>query len=288
MVDWPTILDPAGAPARLRRAVAETWVDAARPLPSRRPLCERPLAVFLLFLSAALVAIPFIDVVALSMSGLVHPDWRPSLVHLTALGEGWEILVASGLAVIATVLVAPEQVEPHARAALMRVGAFAGFALAAVAGSGILSALVKNAIGRARPQALGGDTILEIHAFAFQAKYAAFPSGHSTTAGATAMVVALLWPRLRWPLLACGAIVALTRTLLEAHFPSDVIAGFGLGVAATLSLAHFLARRGRVFTYDEAGRLVVAPGEPLRHLRGLFTASRRLPSADAIRRPDPQ
>ena len=59
---------------------------------------------------------------------------------------------------------------------------------------------------------------------------------------------------LNMKLVAAGA-VALSRILLEAHFPSDVIAGFGFGGAFTLALAHALTRRGLVFRQGADGRL---------------------------------
>ena len=120
-------------------------------------------------------------------------------------------------------------------------------------------ALVKNLYGRARPEHLAGDGVFELHALAFRAKFASFPSGHSTTAGATAVVLAFLFPGQARLILGLGIGVALTRILLDAHFPSDVIAGLTLGAVFTLILAHLLARRGRVFGRDAGGGLVLRP-----------------------------
>jgi membrane-associated phospholipid phosphatase len=131
----------------------------------------------------------------------------------------------------------------------------AAFAFVAVAGSGLAASLIKNALGRARPEHLGGTAVFELHPLSFTAKFAAFPSGHSTTAGASAMVLALLFPALRRPILIVGAAVAFSRILLDAHFPADVIAGFGFGAAFTLTAAHALARRNLVFRQRPDGRL---------------------------------
>lgn len=59
-----------------------------------------------------------------------------------------------------------------------------------------------------------------------------FPSSHTSAATALAVILSRLYPPLRplvWSLVAC---VGLSRVLLGAHFPSDVIAGAALGYAA--------------------------------------------------------
>jgi membrane-associated phospholipid phosphatase len=58
-----------------------------------------------------------------------------------------------------------------------------------------------------------------------------FPSGHAATAFAAATAVAVLHPRLRVPLFALAATVALSRVYLGVHFWSDVLVGSLLGVA---------------------------------------------------------
>ena len=64
---------------------------------------------------------------------------------------------------------------------------------------------------------------------------ASFPSGHSATAFATAVAVGLVYPRLRLPLLALAALVALSRVYLGMHYSTDVLAGTALGVAVGLA-----------------------------------------------------
>jgi undecaprenyl-diphosphatase len=74
---------------------------------------------------------------------------------------------------------------------------------------------------------------------------ASMPSGHAATAAAAAGVVALLYPRLRLPLVARVAAIGLSRVHRGVHYPSDVLAGLALG-----------ARRG------VAGRRRGAPRRP--------------------------
>lgn len=215
---------------------------------------ESPAVVLATSLCLAIAAIAFVDPLVRGSLGGATGVWGTFLRKLTHYGEGVEILVASAAILIACLAIDPTGLARRIRAGLVEIGFAAAFAFAAVAGSGIAASLIKNAIGRARPEYLSGSAVFELHPLAFKAKFAAFPSGHSTTAGATAMVLALLFPGLRRPILVVGVAVALSRILLEAHFPSDVVAGFGFGAAFTLGLAEMLARRGLVFRRGADGR----------------------------------
>lgn len=61
-----------------------------------------------------------------------------------------------------------------------------------------------------------------------------FPSGHSASAAAFATGVLLENPLLGAPIAVLAAAVAASRVAVGAHYPSDVVAGVGLGVAAGL------------------------------------------------------
>lgn len=62
------------------------------------------------------------------------------------------------------------------------------------------------------------------------------PSGHAATAFGGMMMVALLFPRVRWLALgmACGC--GVTRVLAGAHYFSDVVMGGMVGAAVAMSL----------------------------------------------------
>jgi membrane-associated phospholipid phosphatase len=100
----------------------------------------------------------------------------------------------------------------------------------AAAASGLVVTLLKHTFDRPRPGVAdpGFDPIGIIPASA------SFPSGHSATAFATAVAVGLVYPRLRWPLLALALLVALSRVYLGMHYATDVLAGSALGIAIGL------------------------------------------------------
>ena len=52
-----------------------------------------------------------------------------------------------------------------------------------------------------------------------------FPSGHTTTSFACALVLASFAPRLRAPLLTLAALIAVSRLYNGDHFPLDVLGG---------------------------------------------------------------
>jgi undecaprenyl-diphosphatase len=110
-----------------------------------------------------------------------------------------------------------------------RLTALVAFA-AAESVTPLVSSVTKGLVGRPRPP----DPLIHVPA-------ASFPSGHAAYAGATCVVLVLLFsvpgPRRRvwWALAALGIVgMAWSRTYLQAHWLSDVIAGSILGIGVTL------------------------------------------------------
>ena len=113
----------------------------------------------------------------------------------------------------------------------------AGWVLVATALVGPLTTLLKELVGRPRPQFAEGGAELDS---------LSFPSGHASGV-ATLVTVALVvaWPLLsragRRRALAAGVLLALlvgcTRMWLGVHFLSDVVGGWALGVAWSLLVA---------------------------------------------------
>ncbi|MGI9400523.1 MAG: phosphatase PAP2 family protein, partial [Rhizobiaceae bacterium] len=87
-------------------------------------------------------------------------------------------------------------------------------------------------------------------------EFASFPSGHATTAGAAAIALALLFPRLRSLFVVAGIWVAISRPALGVHFPSDVLAGFCFGAAFTYCYARSFARKRLLFAFTKNGQVV--------------------------------
>lgn len=272
------------AGARLAAGLRRLRARAARRPRPEAPAIERPSVVLAGGLVAALAAVRLLDPWMRTKPAIVDGSTADRLLTaLTSFGEGVEILVGAGVLWLALAAIDPEGLSRRVRARLAEVGAAFGFAFVSVAGSGLLASLIKNLFGRARPEHLIGDGVFQVHQAIFVSKWAAFPSGHATTAGASAAVLALFFPRWRGPIFAAGAAIALSRIALGAHFPSDVAAGFALGVAFTLWLAQALAARRAVFARDADGRLTARPAASptgwFDLLADLLAARRRPPQA---------
>ncbi|WP_020674708.1 phosphatase PAP2 family protein [Geopsychrobacter electrodiphilus] len=117
------------------------------------------------------------------------------------------------------------------------------FLFVAVASSGLLTDLIKFICGRARPVKLLTENLYGFSFFETSSKMTSFPSGHSNTAAAIALVVWYIWPK-SWPLglLLTGGVM-LSRVALLKHYPSDTLAGAYLAVVTTFYLFHLFRRR---------------------------------------------
>jgi len=103
---------------------------------------------------------------------------------------------------------------------------------------GLFTDLLKWIIGRTRPFRLPGEVLAPfvlapfhngLHGLIKQSDLS-FPSGHSTTAFASAAAMAIMMPRWRVAFYAIAALVAVERVVENAHYLSDTIAGAWLSI----------------------------------------------------------
>lgn len=150
------------------------------------------------------------------------------MLAVTTLGVGL-VQAAIGLAVVIAGAV-------RRRDDLQRMGYAA---LAAYAGSGLISQLVKHLGDRPRPLLVLFDARVVGSPLFVQS----FPSGHATTAFAAAFVWAAFLPRARWGFYGLAGLAALSRVYLGAHFPLDVVYGAFLGAVIGIGSARLFQPR---------------------------------------------
>jgi undecaprenyl-diphosphatase len=108
------------------------------------------------------------------------------------------------------------------------------------------SALIKNAIGRARPYVSNGLDLLRLKPFAFDDAFASMPSSQSAFAVAVSCSLASHFPRYRTLLMLLSLLVCTSRVVVGEHWASDVIAGWTIGHLVALAMLGHFADNNRV------------------------------------------
>jgi membrane-associated phospholipid phosphatase len=194
----------------------------------------------------------------LLLDGPVGADRMPPIIHrigrmLTDFGEsGWIIIVSVFL------LLEGWAASHLAQSARNRVQArqiswIGAYLLTSIALSGLLANVLKRVIGRARPEHFQDYGVFSFSPFSGHASFESFPSGHATTIGAFFAAFSLLFPRYRIPFIACALWLGMTRVMVGAHYPSDVIAGLALGGWFSLMTAIVYSRYGLLFRLGPDG-----------------------------------
>ncbi len=127
--------------------------------------------------------------------------------------------------------------------------------------------LIKWIVGRGRPFVGGEANAFNFVHFAGTEAYASFPSAHSITAFALAFAVSAIWPRARAAMTVYAVLIALSRLVLLAHHPSDVVAGALIGVIGAMFVRYWFAARGLAFAIDRDGVIVPLVGPSFGRLK---------------------
>ncbi|MBI3436233.1 MAG: phosphatase PAP2 family protein [Proteobacteria bacterium] len=139
-----------------------------------------------------------------------------------------------------------------------------GYLFVAIGLPSLVVTITKRLIGRVRPSELGP---LAFEPMSWRAAYASLPSGHATTAFAALVAIGYLWPRMRPVLWVYALLIAASRVVLRAHFPSDVIAGAACGAIGAWLVREWFAARRLGFVRSPDGGIVAFPGPSLQRLK---------------------
>lgn len=189
--------------------------------------------------------------------GLMPPRGTASLWPVrivTDFGKSSYVLKALG---IGTCLVFLLSVFVHsaARGRLLALSSRLAFLFLAVLAPNAVGELLKGIVGRGRPFVGGAPDAFHYSHFAWTEAYASFPSGHAVTAFALAFALSSLAPKWRVTIWAYAVLIAITRLILLAHHPSDVLAGALVGILGAMAVRYWFAARHLIFTIEPDGAI---------------------------------
>jgi membrane-associated phospholipid phosphatase/MFS family permease len=156
----------------------------------------------------------------------------------------------------------------------------AGAVLLAGFGADLIMQVVRMWTDRPRPEEVLGSQAWLSHERDWS-QIASFPSGHLVVTSAMVVAAIIAVPRLRWGLVPYVAVIAATRILFGAHFPSDVVVGAVVGVVSGGFYAGLARALGWLPARDVAPQPERARIAGLRSAGG--TAAAAAPAAGAAR-----
>jgi len=193
---------------------------------------------------------------------------RPVITMFAAVtdyGLSGTVLYPVGLCLVVLAALTSPALTQMTRGVLAALVVRFGFVFVAVGLTGLTATTLKRLIGRVRPSARGA---FAFEPFSWRPDYASLPSGHSVTAFSVLVALGFLFPRLR-PLLWIYAVtIAISRIVVSAHFPSDVIVGAAFGALGAMLVREWFASRRLGFFVDMEGVVHAFPGPS-------FTRARR-------------
>jgi undecaprenyl-diphosphatase len=256
------VKDEAPSPARrldhAGRAFKAAWLSLTRPrLPIGPPAWTRAMIWMSLAAIVAVLAAHFLDDSATLFVRTSHSPFIAAMAQITDIGKSQWYLVPAALVFVGVAFLDWEKRNRFGRCRLAFLFAQAGYAFLAVGFARVVVSLAKVVIGRARPVLFDEGGALHFQPFTAADVFNSFPSGHSATMGAVAMVLMLWFPKARIPIFLLCAFAAATRVAARAHYPSDVVAGYAVGLLSALFVARWLARRRVAFRFDGTALLPV-------------------------------
>jgi membrane-associated phospholipid phosphatase len=273
---------PSSAAAVTRRTVANLarWLSAVAS--AQRVRCPQPawtrLGHLLLGAGAAfalvLATMLWIDDRVIGLQRRLTQAEIELFEAVTDLGRSGYILVPLALAIAASAMVSSPTLGRMRQLVLTALVVRLGFVFMAIAVPGVLVTVGKRLIGRARPYSWESAGAFDFAPLRWHVDFASLPSGHGTTAFATAFAIGALLPSMRVPLWMLAIMVAVSRVAVSAHYPSDVVAGAVIGVFGALVVRNWFAARRLGFLVALDRSVHPLPGPSWRRLKRLARGAR--------------
>lgn len=198
-------------------------------------LKKRILLTVIAMLAGAAVYLFLFLFVDLPIDSYTHGHMKDGVLHTVSVGlanifepEWWAILMA----VYGAIGLYLDFIKKDSKAARPFVGVAGGLFIALA-----VAAVAKFGLARYRPEVWFEHQKFGFHFMSGEHDYNSTPSGHTTATFAGLMSIALVVKeKLRRPMvigaIVIGTIVAASRVIVAAHWPSDVVFGAVLGTIA--------------------------------------------------------
>lgn len=239
---WQSVARLVRAPSHSRRAEA------------RRALARRWLAL------AALTAILIgslmlaVDVAAIKLMPARGTASLWPIRHFTDLAKSEYVMWALAAVLIVILLLLP-RLSGVARAHLVAFGGRVQYVFLSVVFAVLCTEILKYIIGRSRPFVGGEANAFYFEHFSGSPAFASLPSGHATTAFALAFAVSAVWRRAALVMFAYAVLICVSRVVLLAHHPSDVVGGALVGTIGAMAVRYWFAARRLGFKIGRDGSI---------------------------------
>lgn len=205
-------------------------------------------------------AMALVDAFAGSAVGAL-PFWLVSFfAEITDFGRSSWVLIPVGALVVMLAALATPTLDRLSGGTLAALAVRAGFVFVAIGLPALVGSIVKRLIGRVRPSA---EAASAFEPFSWRPDYASMPSGHAMTAFGALVAIGLIFPRARPFLWVYAITIAVSRIVVSAHFPSDVIAGAAFGAFGVILVREWFASRRLGFFIDREGTVRAFPAPSL-------------------------
>ena len=246
-VAWQSVTRLVRAPshsrrAEARRALAQRWIGVA--------------ALTALAIGILMFAVDVATIKQMPARGTASLWW---LRIFTDFGKSTYVLWTLAGLLIAILLVLP-LLSDVSRSILIAFGVRIQYLFFAVLFAVLCGELLKYIIGRSRPFVGGDANAFFYQHFAGNPAFESLPSGHSTTAFALAFAVSAVWRRMTLFMFVFAVLICISRVVLLAHHPSDVVAGALTGIIGAMIVQYWFAARRLGFKIVSGGAIETLTG----------------------------
>jgi undecaprenyl-diphosphatase len=207
----------------------------------------------LLALSFLLLSLLIFDPLIYEQARALPRDVRVFFAAITDIGRSAWMLIPTGAAIALALVLRRRHIGFRNEASYGLIASTLGFVFISVGGAALITNVVKQMIGRARPILFDAVGPFDFEPFSFSRDYESLPSGHAANIFALASALAILWPRRKALTYTFATCIAASRVLIGEHYFTDIAVGAAMGAAFPYLVRNFFAARRWFFERTAKG-----------------------------------